>query len=309
MRFFAYCVLLTICVCNPRVLAQEPGVLPQDQSVPQSDRAMPLPTAFETENLVAWCIVPFDAAKRTPEQRSQMLKRLGMRRVAYDWRSEHVAEFEREIQAYRANGLQMFAFWDWHEALRPLIERYGMQPQIWSWYRQARQPNVDDPIEYAIQQLSERIELTRDLGLKLGLYNHGGWSGEPKTLAAICQRLRENHGVDHVGIVYNLHHAHERMATFADDLALMKPYLLCLNVNGMLSPEDADVTQQQNKIRAVGSGPDDAQWMGEILASGYRGPIGILDHRNDLDAEVSLRRNIDGLRDLHRVVTRSPTSK
>lgn len=290
-------------------MAQEPSLLDQDQGMPKSDRVMRLPTAFETENLVAWCIVPFDAEKRTPEQRAQMLKRLGMRRVAYDWRSEHVAEFEREIRAYQANGLQMFAFWDWHEALRPLIERYGIQPQIWSWYRQAKQPNVDDPIEYAIEQLSERIELTRDLGLKLGLYNHGGWSGEPKTLTAICQRLRENHGVDHVGIVYNLHHAHERMATFADDLALMNPYLLCLNVNGMLLPQDADVTQQQNKIRAVGSGPDDATWMQAILASGYRGPIGILDHRNDLDAEISLRRNLDGLRDLHRVVTLPKTSK
>ncbi|MEM9368330.1 MAG: hypothetical protein AAGD07_20235 [Planctomycetota bacterium] len=256
------------------------------------------PASFATENLIAWCLVPFDAKKRTPERRARMVAELGLKRVAYDWRPEHVAEFEREIRAYQANGLQMFAFWDWHEALRPLIHRYDIRPQIWSWYRQAKQPDAEDPIEHAIAQLSERIEITHDLGLKLGLYNHGGWSGEPETLVAICQRLRDDHGMDHVGIVYNLHHAHGRMASFAEDLALMKPHLLCLNINGMVSPESSDITQQGNKIRAVGSCANDATWMRVVLNSGYAGPIGILDHRHDLDTEVALRRNLAGLRDL-----------
>ena len=42
-------------------------------------------------NLVAWCIVPFDAKKRGPEGRGEMLERLGLQRVAYDWREEHIA--------------------------------------------------------------------------------------------------------------------------------------------------------------------------------------------------------------------------
>ena len=39
------------------------------------------------------------------------LKRLGIHRVAYDWREEHVATFEQEILAYRESGLTFFAFW------------------------------------------------------------------------------------------------------------------------------------------------------------------------------------------------------
>ena len=35
-----------------------------------------------------------------------------------------------------------------------------------------------------------------------------------------------------------------------------------------------------------------------IRDSGYHGPIGILDHREDTDAEVSLRANLDGLKKL-----------
>jgi len=35
-----------------------------------------------------------------------------------------------------------------------------------------------------------------------------------------------------------------------------------------------------------------------IRRSGYRGPIGILDHRSDVDAEQSLRENLEGLKRL-----------
>ena len=52
---------------------------------------------FAKDQLVAWCIVPFDAAKRGPLARAEMLKRLGLKRVAYDWREQHVKEFEEEI--------------------------------------------------------------------------------------------------------------------------------------------------------------------------------------------------------------------
>src|SRR5262245_59245051 len=35
------------------------------------------PDLFARENLVAWCIVPFDSKKRGPEERAAMLKKLG----------------------------------------------------------------------------------------------------------------------------------------------------------------------------------------------------------------------------------------
>src|SRR5262249_40928452 len=44
---------------------------------------------FRQDNLVAWCIVPFDAKKRGPEDRAAMLERLGFKHFAYDWRAEH----------------------------------------------------------------------------------------------------------------------------------------------------------------------------------------------------------------------------
>ena len=39
------------------------------------------PDVLRTDNLVAWCIVPFDAKKRGPDERAQMLERLGFKQV------------------------------------------------------------------------------------------------------------------------------------------------------------------------------------------------------------------------------------
>ena len=40
------------------------------------------PLLFENANLVAWCIVPFDAKHRTPEERAAMLEKLGVKKFA-----------------------------------------------------------------------------------------------------------------------------------------------------------------------------------------------------------------------------------
>ena len=59
------------------------------QEVQRDDDASHL-ELFRKENLVAWCIVPFDKNKRGPVERAEMLKDLGIKKVAYDWRAEHV---------------------------------------------------------------------------------------------------------------------------------------------------------------------------------------------------------------------------
>ena len=58
-------------------------------------------SVFSKDNLVAWCIVPFDAAGRSPDQRAVHDPGLGIKKVAYDWREQHVESFEDEILAYR----------------------------------------------------------------------------------------------------------------------------------------------------------------------------------------------------------------
>ena len=60
--------------------------------------------------LVPWCIVPFDASKRNPEDRAKMLVRLGLKRSAYDWRSQQVEVTKRiKTMAYIATALAIMA--------------------------------------------------------------------------------------------------------------------------------------------------------------------------------------------------------
>jgi sugar phosphate isomerase/epimerase len=243
---------------------------------------------FSKDNLVAWCIVPFDAKKRGPSARAEMLQRLGIVRVAYDWRQQHVPTFEEEIIQYKKHGIEYFAFWSWHDDMARLIEKHNIKPQIWTTLGAGKGDTRAEMVEDAARQLLPLVEKARLLGCRLGLYNHGGWGGEPKNMVAVAEWFRANARADHVGIVYNLHHGHGHIDDFGQVLALMKPYLLCLNLNGMND-------NAQPKILPVGSGQHDRELLEIIVKSGYSGPIGILDHRGELDAEESLEQNLEGL--------------
>ncbi len=246
---------------------------------------------FARSNLVAWCIVPFDAKERPPAERAEMVLRLGLRRVAYDWREKHVATFEQEILEYQKRGIEYFAFWATHEKAFAIFEKYNLHPQIWVTPPSPAGTNRDEQIRKAAAELLPVVERTRKAGCALGLYNHGGWGGEPENLVALCEYLRQHHGAKHVGIVYNFHHGHGHIGDFAEALARMKPYLLCLNLNGM----ERDAEARGRKILTLAQGDQELAMLRAVEASGWCGPIGILCHRADADAELVLADNLDGL--------------
>ena len=59
----------------------------------------------------------------------------------------------------------------------------------------------------------------------MGLYNHRNWDGHPENSGEVCRALHAL-GFDNVCIVYNFHHAHDKMDRFAEYLELMMPYML-----------------------------------------------------------------------------------
>lgn len=259
--------------------------------------AEPLPPdeIFAKDNLVAWCIVPFDAKRRDSTARAEMLNRLGISKMAYDWREEHVPTFEDEILACKNHGIEFFAFWSWHPEMAALIKKHGVKPQIWMTAPSPRGVTGEERVAAAARGIQPLVQETRALGCQLGLYNHGGWGGQPQNLVAVCKFLRKNHDAQHVGIVYNFHHAHDHIDDFAQSLQIIRPYLLCLNLNGMND-------NAQPKIVPLGKGKHEKKMLQIVLESGYRGPIGIIDHRSDVDAEQSLRENLEGLRTLRQQI-------
>ncbi len=244
---------------------------------------------FDKSNLAAWCIVPFDAKKRTPEQRAEMVASIGIKRIAYDWRREHESEFEREIRAYQKHGIEFFAFWGVHDEALRLFERYQLKPQLWVMMK-GEGTTQDEKVRTAAESLLPVLEKAKRLGSKVGIYNHGGWAGEPENMVAVCEYLTKQLSATNVGIVYNLHHAHSHLDRLPKALEQMKPWLLCLNLNGM----DIAGDQRGRKILPLGVGTQDVTVLRQIRASGYHGPIGILNH-TDEDAEGRLLDNLDGL--------------
>lgn len=251
-----------------------------------SDNAAP----FQRANTVAWCIVPFDGLKRSPAARAEMVRSLGLTKVAYDWRAEHVAEFESEILEYRRHGLEFFAFWNTHDEAFRLFKKHNLRPQIWQTAPSPDGATQEERVVAAATRLLPAVQRTRELGSRFGLYNHGGWGGEPENLVAVCEYLRRVHGADHVGIVYNFHHGHAHVDRLTAALAAMKPHLLCLNLNGMMRDGD----RRGMKIYPLGQGELDVTLLRLVSQSGYRGPVGIIGHTQD-DVELRLRDNLEGL--------------
>jgi sugar phosphate isomerase/epimerase len=253
---------------------------------------------FARDNLVAWCIVPFDARNRTPGQRAEMLRRLGFKRFAYDWRPQHVPTFDAEIAALKANGVALQAFWfpstlnDEARAILAALKRNAVRTELWLILSDAAPKSADQAEKVRASAAAVRpiAEAAAAIGCKVGLYNHGGWGGEPENQLAVVEHLAAGPNPLTVGIVYNLHHGHDHVDRLAAVLPKLKPHLLAVNLNGMARGGD----KTGKKILPLGQGELDLSLLKVIRDSGYAGPIGILGHTQD-DAEQRLRDNLDGL--------------
>jgi len=254
---------------------------------------------WSRENLVAWCIVPFDAQKRGPEARADLLQRLGFRFFAYDWRAEHIPTFDDEIRACAARGVTISAWWfptkldDNARKILAAIERGKIRPQLWVTGGGTPVKSAAEQqqrIDQELARLRPIMEAAAKLGCTVGLYNHGGWFGEPENQVALVRKLRAEGHVN-VTLIYNFHHGHDHLANFAARWARMAPFVDTVNLNGMVTGGD----KAGKKILTLGEGDQELAMMRVIQASGWRGRVGILNHRTEVDAEVALRANLAGL--------------
>ena len=263
--------------------------------VPKAHAAEQTVSLYDRNNLMAWCIVPFDAKKRDSVARAEMLERLGFKYLAYDWREEHIPTFDAEVKAMKEKGITIAAWWfpasldPTAEKILDVIQRHGLKTQLWiTMGDPASQSKLDsDKVSAAANILRPIAERAQVLGCKIGLYNHGGWFGEPENQIAIIKKL----GLPNVGIVYNFHHGHDHMERFASMFSAMQPYLLAVNLNGMV-PEGE---KKGMKIMAIGKGTDEFKMMKIIQDSNWKGLVGILDHRPETDSEPTLKENLAGV--------------
>jgi sugar phosphate isomerase/epimerase len=253
---------------------------------------------FARTNLVAWCIVPFDAKKRGPEERAAMMEKLGFTMFAYDYRAEHIPQFDAEMEALKKRNIRLLAWW-FPTTMNPeaqkildVLKRHNVRAQLWVMGGGAPTKTPEEQaarVKAEAERIRSIAEPAAKIGCSVALYNHGAWFGEPDNQIAIVKKLHAE-GITNVGIVYNLHHGHDHIDRFPVSVLNMKPYLMALNLNGTLRNGD----KTGNKILPIAQGDVDLLMLKALVDSGWRGPIGILNH-TDEDAEARLQDNLDGL--------------
>jgi hypothetical protein len=255
---------------------------------------------FSDSNLLPWCIVPFDSQQRTPEQRIEMLKKMGMKQYAYDWREKNIPTFEREIDLAQQHNIKMEAVWMWignetdkigelskeNEQVLSILQHKKLETTIWLGFNNDFFSNLshDEKRTKGVAFLNFFAKKAKAINCKIALYNHGDWFGEPENQIEIIKASK----LKDVGIVYSFHHAHHQVNRFHSMLKNMLPYLVTVNLNGM----------GETKIMDIGKGRYEKEMIDMLSSSGYKGRVGILGHIEEEDVELVLKRNIAGLRNL-----------
>jgi sugar phosphate isomerase/epimerase len=253
---------------------------------------------YARENLIAWCIVPFDVKNRGPVERAEMLNKLGFTMLAYDWREKHIQEFDKELETLKKHNIKLQAFW-FHSGPNPetdknlpvildVLKRHGVKTQIWcmvAGIKDMEQMTQQQKIEAVAKPVRYIADKAAEIGCSVGLYNHGGWFGVPENQLEIINYLKK----DNLGIVYNFHHAEADIERFPTFFPKILPHLMAVNLMGLKNEDPV-------KVVPIGQGDSEAEMIRIVRASKYRGPIGIINEDTAPDAEVGLTMNVDGLK-------------
>ena len=265
----------------------------------EASRTSPL---FAQDNLLAWCIVPYDKLARSPQDRIAMLKQLGFSQYAYDWRPAHLATFAEELRLAQEQNIRVNAVWMWidggqdapgklsaaNQNMLDILQASGIRTRLWVGINGNFFDGLDEAAK--LQRATGMLRFLRGhvpaTVTGIGLYGHGDWFGEPDNQIRILQTLND----PQMGLVYNFHHGHAQVAHFSALMQKMAPWLWTVNLNGMGTPDQ--------KILPIGAGTNEAAMLDTLKRSGFRGSIGILGHVEEEDVQVVLQRNLDGLRRL-----------
>ena len=252
---------------------------------------------FAMDNLVAWCIIPYDNQDRTPLQRAGMLRELGFTRMGYDWRERHLPDFPEEIRTLQKFDIELTSVWLWiddraadgllpeHNRIFDALEDAGVSTSIWIGLHENVYAGLRDAQKVAkVAGIIDLVyERARKSGSSVSLYNHGGWAGVPENQVRIIRASK----YEDIGIVFNFHHGHDQIESFGETLEILMPWLETVNLNGM-EKDGAHIVD-------IGKGDHEKQMIKTLLDSGFTGNIGIIGHTEGEDVRDVLLRNLHGL--------------
>ncbi len=257
-------------------------------------------TLIDIDKTYAWCIVPYDDLQRSPEERLGMLKRLGFKKYAYDWREKHLPSMAKELILAKKNNIEVISIWMWidgnwdsidglnrsNNTVFSILEKVNYNGQIWVSFNPNFFENLSnsEAIKKGAAMIAFLSKKANSIGCKVALYNHGGWFGEPQNQIEIIKSLPD----EDLGIIYNFHHGHNHIDNFNALVSLMMPYLWSVSINGM--------SKEGPRILTVGKGEHEKDMINLLLEKGYNGDFGIIAHDDNSDAEIILKANLEGLK-------------
>ena len=146
--------------------------------------ARPADDVFARDNLVAWCIVPFDAKKRTPGGAGGDARAASASSSTPTTGGPSTCRRSTRRSSPQEDGIELTAVW-----FPAALERGREGPARRHREAQAHAAALGDVgnpagntqaekvAAAAAQVISRSREAAAELGCKVGLYNHGGWSG------------------------------------------------------------------------------------------------------------------------------------
>ena len=259
-------------------------------------------SAQKMENLFPWCVANFDLNDRSPDERLSLFKRLGFTKYAFGWSDRHLDSMSYELDIMEKSGIETIGVWLWVNANRDtlgmlsasnnkvleILERDGIETTLWF----AMSPNFFEGLDHnkaldiAIPMVEYVCERARKIDCKVALYNHTGWFSYINNELEIIKALPDYE----IKLVYNFHHAQSDVEEFARISSSMAPFLAAVNLGG--------VQINGPKIIPIGKGDHEKSMIKRLMALGFHGPWGILDHVNEKDSEEVLRQNLEGLNSL-----------
>lgn len=246
-----------------------------------------------------WCILGFDSLDRTPEQRIEMIKELGLSKYGFNRGKGDLSKMLEEFKLANENDIEIPSIFLWLNAKRDSIgklsaanqelisnlEKVKQKPAIWVSFSTNffEDINHKESVSLSVEMI-KFIKLKADsLGCNLAIYNHHGWFGNPYNQVEILEELNDQS----ISMVYNFHHAQEYVDKFPEIAKMIVPYLSFVNLNG--------VKKEGPQILTIGEGDHEFPMIKNLKDVGYNGPWGILGHIKTEDVRKVLDRNIKGL--------------
>ena len=210
----------------------------------------------------------------TPEQQAKTLKELGYDGISYNYtKPAALASWQKAFkeQGLKIYSLYVYTFIDKPQHYDPAFKEAikmlkGTDTMIWMTLRQTEVKGDYD--DQAVKLVQEIADLAQESGVRVALYGHAGFY---VATANDAVRIAKKVNRPNVGVSINL--CHEFLTKNGDKLdqtlTNAAPYLSLVTINGV------DVKNKKYILRLDEGDFDQAAWIKKILATGYKGPVGL----------------------------------